>query len=64
MDDPSCSLDKAEFDEALAVDASSSRRSACVRAILEAVREGYAPFVAGGTVQFTAACWMIGGVNE
>lgn len=33
-------------------------------AVLEAVREGYAPFVAGGTVQFTAACWMIGGVNE
>ncbi|MEA1942076.1 MAG: class I SAM-dependent methyltransferase [Pseudomonadota bacterium] len=33
-------------------------------AVLDAVRQGYAPFIAGGTVRFTAACWMIGGVNE
>ena len=33
-------------------------------AVLEAVLEGYAPFIAAGTVRFTAACWMIGGVNE
>jgi SAM-dependent methyltransferase len=31
------------------------------RAVIEAVRRGFEPFVTDGVARFTAACWMIGG---
>lgn len=32
-------------------------------AVIDAARSAYAPYTAGGTVRFTAACWAIGGEN-
>lgn len=32
-------------------------------AVIEAARSAYAPYIAGGVVRFTAACWAIGGEN-
>jgi hypothetical protein len=29
------------------------------QAVIEAVRRGFAPFVADGVARFTAACWMV-----